>query len=56
MKKTFTVNLGSRVFHIDEDAFDELKRYLSGIEKYFADAAERKEIIDDIEKAYLRAF
>jgi len=56
MKKTFTVNLGSRVFHIDEDAFDELKRYLSGIEKYFADAAERKEIIDDIERRISELF
>ena len=29
MKKTLTVNLGGTVFHIDEDAYQLLDKYLS---------------------------
>lgn len=49
MKRTLTINLGGLVFHIDEDAYEALKVYLSRIEGHFANREERKEIIDDIE-------
>ncbi len=49
MKKTFSVNLGNRVYHIDEDAYIRLKAYLDRIEGYFSDQKEREDIINDIE-------
>lgn len=49
MKKTFSVNLGNRVFYIDEDAYLRLKAYLDTIERYFSDEKERTDIINDIE-------
>jgi len=49
MKKTFSVNLGNRVYNIDDDAYMRLKEYLDRIESYFSDDKEREEIINDIE-------
>jgi phage shock protein PspC (stress-responsive transcriptional regulator) len=49
MKKTFPVNLGNRVFNIDEDAYLRLQEYLDVIEGYFSDQKEREDIINDIE-------
>lgn len=49
MKKTFSVNLGNRVYNIDEDAYLRLKEYLDRIEGYFSDEKEREDIINDIE-------
>lgn len=49
MKKTFSVNLGNKVYHIDEDAYLRLKEYLDRIEGYFSDQKEREDIINDIE-------
>lgn len=49
MKKTFSVNLGNRVYNIDDDAYLRLKDYLDNIESYFSDEKEREDIIDDIE-------
>jgi phage shock protein PspC (stress-responsive transcriptional regulator) len=49
MKKTFSVNLGNRVFNIDDDAYVRLKEYLDRIEGYFSDDKEREDIISDIE-------
>jgi phage shock protein PspC (stress-responsive transcriptional regulator) len=49
MKKTFSVNLGNRVYNIDDDAYVRLKGYLDRIESYFSDDKEREDIINDIE-------
>ena len=49
MKKTFSVNLGNRVYNIDDDAFIRLKDYLDHIESHFSDEKEREDIINDIE-------
>jgi phage shock protein PspC (stress-responsive transcriptional regulator) len=49
MKKTFSVNLGNRVYHIDDDAYNVLKDYLDRIEAYFIDQKEREDIMNDIE-------
>lgn len=35
MKKTLTVNLGGTVFHIDEDAYQLLDKYLSNLRIHF---------------------
>jgi phage shock protein PspC (stress-responsive transcriptional regulator) len=49
MKKTFSVNLGNRVYNIDDDAYMRLKEYLDRMESYFSDDKEREDIINDIE-------
>jgi len=49
MKKTVSVNISGSFFHIDEDAFDRLSRYLNGIKRHFAKESGRDEIISDIE-------
>lgn len=49
MKRTFTINLGNLVYHIDDDAYDLLKNYLRQIEQTLSNEADRKEIMADIE-------
>lgn len=49
MNKTVNINIGGRVFHIDEEAFEVLKSYLSAIKQYFDTQAGKEEIIADIE-------
>lgn len=56
MKKTFQVNLGNRVYNIDEDAYLRLKEYLDRIEGYFSDQREREDIISDIEMRVAELF
>ena len=49
MKRTTTVNIGGRVFNMDEDAHEMLEYYLASIAGQFEDEKERKEILDDVE-------
>lgn len=49
MKKTININLGGTFFHIDEDAFEKLNRYLDAIKSSFSDPMGQDEIIRDIE-------
>lgn len=49
MKKTLTVNLGGQVFHIDEDAYQLLDRYLSNLKYHFRKEEGADEIVKDIE-------
>jgi phage shock protein PspC (stress-responsive transcriptional regulator) len=49
MKKNFSVNIGGRIFNIDDDAFECLSGYLSRLRSYFAGVADSEEIIADIE-------
>ena len=49
MKTTITINLGGKVFHIDDDAYEMLHTYLIAVEKQFKSEDERKEIMLDIE-------
>ena len=56
MKKTFSVNLGNRVFNIDEDAYLLLKGYLDRIEAYFAGETDREDIMSDIESRISELF
>jgi phage shock protein PspC (stress-responsive transcriptional regulator) len=55
MKKAVKINLGGVIFHIDEDAYEELKRYLNSVGLFF-DRREGKEIIDDIETRIAELF
>ena len=49
MKKTFTINISGSIFHIDEDAFEKLQRYLQMLNRHFGPAIEGQEILQDIE-------
>ncbi len=49
MKKTLTVNISGIVFHIDEDAYDKLERYLNRIRRHFSSEDGREEILSGIE-------
>jgi len=56
MKKTFTINMSGTVFHIEENAYDALQKYLINLKKYFGNDEEGKEIIDDIESRISEIF
>ncbi len=49
MNKTISVNIGGRVFNIEEGAYDKLNRYLAAIRSYFEGNDSTDEIISDIE-------
>ncbi|RHJ94217.1 PspC domain-containing protein [Parabacteroides bouchesdurhonensis] len=49
MKKTLTVNLGGTVFHIDEDAYQLLDKYLSNLRIHFKEEEGSDEIMGDFE-------
>ena len=49
MKKTFTINLGGIVFHIDEDAYELLDKYLSNLRIHFSKEEGAEEIVHDME-------
>jgi len=49
MKQSITANIGGRIFHIDDDAYDSLNRYLNRIRQYFKKAGEADDIMGDIE-------
>ena len=49
MKKTLNINLGGIIFHIDEDAFEKLKHYLSNVKTYYKNEEGCEEIVSDIE-------
>ncbi|MCX6273719.1 MAG: PspC domain-containing protein [Bacteroidetes bacterium] len=49
MNKTVTVNLGGTVFHIDDNAYESLIKYLNAIKGHFSSDQGRDEIMQDIE-------
>ncbi|MEO6348124.1 MAG: PspC domain-containing protein [Aquaticitalea sp.] len=49
MNKTVNINLAGIFFHIDEDAYLKLQRYLEAIKRSFTDSQGRSEIVSDIE-------
>ncbi len=55
MKRTFTVNLNNTVFHIDDDAYEVLKKYLHDVEERLS-LEERKEVMADIESRIAELF
>ncbi|MFN4234962.1 MAG: PspC domain-containing protein [Bacteroidia bacterium] len=56
MKKTVTVNIGGAFFHVDEDAYDILKKYLETIRGYFINTPGCDEIMADIESRIAEMF
>ena len=56
MNKTVNINLAGVFFHIDEDAYLKLSRYLEAIKRSFTDSQGRSEIISDIEARIAELF
>ena len=56
MKKTFTINISGSIFHIDDDAFEKLQKYLHILNKHFNTAVEGQEILQDIEARIAELF
>ncbi len=56
MNKTVNINLAGIFFHIDEDAYNKLQRYLEAIKRSFRDPNGRNEIIADIEARIAELF
>ena len=47
MKKTLSINIGSKVFNIDNDAYELLKKYLDSIKSYFEKIETEEDILLD---------
>ncbi|HKI90604.1 MAG TPA: PspC domain-containing protein [Draconibacterium sp.] len=56
MKKTFTINISGTVFHIEEDAYEVLQKYLVNLKNHFGNDEEGKEIVADIEARIAEIF
>jgi len=49
MKKNISINIGGIIFHIEEDGYDTLRKYLDSVNRYFASFEDSAEILADIE-------
>jgi phage shock protein PspC (stress-responsive transcriptional regulator) len=49
MNKTVTINISGIIFHIEEDAYEKLSKYLATIKGYFSNTDGGSEIMSDIE-------
>ena len=56
MKKNITINLLGRLYAIDEDAYELLKRYTDSLRSYFSRREGGQEIADDIEARIAELF
>lgn len=56
MNKTVNINLANTLFHIDDEAYNRLRRYLESIKRSFSGTAGSEEIIADIEARIAELF
>ncbi len=56
MKKNISINISGIIFHIEEDGYDRLKKYLDSIHKYFSSFEDSNEILADIESRIAELF
>lgn len=56
MKKNISINISGIIFHIEEDGYDRLKKYLDSINKYFSAFEDSAEILADIESRIAEIF
>lgn len=56
MNKTFTINLGGKVFNIDDDALDILQKYINTLKAHYAKGEDGDEIMYDIESRLAELF
>ncbi|MBS1487546.1 MAG: PspC domain-containing protein [Bacteroidetes bacterium] len=56
MKKTLSINISGIIFHIEEDGYESLRKYLDSINKYFGSFDDSSEILADIESRIAEIF
>jgi len=56
MNKTVNINLANTLFHIDEQAYNKMRRYLESIKRSFANTPGSDEILADIEARIAELF
>lgn len=56
MKKTLSINISGIIFHIEEDGYETLRKYLDSINKYFSSFEDSSEILSDIESRIAEIF
>lgn len=56
MKKNISINISGIIFHIEEDGYERLKKYLDSINKYFSSFEDSAEILADIESRIAEIF
>ncbi|MGV3510338.1 MAG: PspC domain-containing protein [Sphingobacteriaceae bacterium] len=56
MNKTIIININGIVFHIEEDAYEVLKAYMSEVKRHFAYSKDSEEIVTDIENRLAEMF
>jgi phage shock protein PspC (stress-responsive transcriptional regulator) len=56
MKKTISINISGILFHIEEDGYASLKKYLETINRHFSHYEDNQEIISDIENRIAEIF
>ena len=56
MKKTISINISGILFHIEEDGYANLKKYLEAISRHFSHYQDNQEIISDIENRIAEIF
>lgn len=49
MKKNISINISGIIFHIEEDGYETLRKYLDSVNRYFASFEDSAEILADIE-------
>jgi len=56
MKKNISINISGIIFHIEEDGYETLRKYLDSINKYFGSFEDSSEILADIESRIAEIF
>lgn len=56
MKKNISINISGIIFHIEEDGYETLKKYLDSINRYFSTFEDSSEILPDIESRIAEIF
>ena len=56
MKKNISINISGIIFHIEEDGYETLRKYLDSINKYFGSFEDSSEILSDIESRIAEIF
>ncbi len=56
MNKTIIININGIVFHIEEDAYEVLRSYMTEVKRHFAYSKDSEEIVTDIENRLAEMF
>ncbi|HZX75520.1 MAG TPA: PspC domain-containing protein, partial [Cyclobacteriaceae bacterium] len=56
MKKNISINISGIIFHIEEDGYETLRKYLDTVNRYFSSFEDSSEILADIESRIAEIF